>query len=153
MSSLNIFRATPEHLDTAAQLFDAYRVFYGQASEVGAARAFLAQRLTEGDSAIYLAVDAAGAGLGLVQLYPCFSSVSMGPIWILNDLYVAAGARGQRVGEALMARAREHAVETGAIRLELSTAHTNTTAQRLYERCGYTLDTQFRKYLLPLGTG
>ncbi|MDP9281971.1 MAG: GNAT family N-acetyltransferase, partial [Chloroflexota bacterium] len=40
-----IRRATTTDLDAAAPLFDAYRQFYGQRSDVAAARAFLEERL------------------------------------------------------------------------------------------------------------
>ena len=34
----------------------------------------------------------------------------------------------------------------GKVRMDLTTAHTNTTAQKLYESLGWTLDTVFRAY-------
>lgn len=46
---------------------------------------------------------------------------------ILNDLHVAAG----HVGLRLLRAARDHAGQTGAVRLALSTAVTNTKAQAL----------------------
>ena len=43
---------------------------------------------------------------------------------------------------AAEATARAH----GKVRMDLTTAHTNTTAQKLYESLGWTLDTVFRAY-------
>ena len=43
---------------------------------------------------------------------------------------------------AAEATARTH----GKVRMDLTTAHTNTTAQSLYESLGWTLDTVFRAY-------
>ena len=73
--------------------------------------------------------DQVNQALGFVQLYPSFSSVSMRKIWILNDLYVATNARRYGVGRLLMDRARDFARDTGALRLELTTARTNAAAQ------------------------
>jgi GNAT superfamily N-acetyltransferase len=148
---MTIMRAGREHIPVLVPLFDGYRMFYEQSSDLEGGRAFLEQRLLNDESVIFLAVDGE-KGLGFTQLFPSFSSVSMRRIWILNDLFVAPSARGRGVGEALMQRAEQWAVETGAIRLELSTATDNFTAQRLYERVGYKRDTVFYKYLLALET-
>jgi RimJ/RimL family protein N-acetyltransferase len=42
--------------------------------------------------------------------------------------------------------ARDHAVQTGAVRLVLSTSVHNITAQALYERQGWQKDTTFFQY-------
>jgi GNAT superfamily N-acetyltransferase len=140
---------TLERLDEIAALFDAYRVFYGQPSDVARAREFIRQRLTRGDAHILCAMHD-GALAGFTQLYPCFSSVSTAAIWILNDLFVAPQARRHGVGRALLAAARDHAAATGAIRLELATARTNHTAQALYESQGWIKEQDFFRYQLPL---
>ena len=92
--SIAIVRAGPAERDAVASLFDRYRVFYEQSSDIAAAQAFIGARLRAGDSTIFFARRGDGGdGLGFVQLYPSFSSVSMRKIWILNDLYVAPEAR------------------------------------------------------------
>lgn len=93
-----------------------------------------------------LAVVEGGRVLGFTQLYPSFSSVSMRPIWILNDLYVVEDARRRGGGARLLRAARDHALKTGSARLALSTAVTNTTAQALYERDGWRRDDEFFHY-------
>jgi GNAT superfamily N-acetyltransferase len=70
----------------------------------------------------------------------------MRPIWILNDLFVAEDARRRGVGGRLLRAARDHARRTGAARLVLATAVTNTRAQALYERDGWRRDTAFVHY-------
>ena len=144
-SPLQLVHVTLEQVELVAPLFDAYRQFYAQPSDLDGARRFLAGRLGRGESVI-LAVVEGGRALGFTQLYPSFSSVSMRPIWILNDLYVAEDARRRGVGARLLRAAREHALETGAARLALSTAVTNTTAQALYERDGWRRDDEFFHY-------
>lgn len=146
-----VIEATARDLDEAAALFDAYRVFYRQASDVPAARAFLAERFKRRDSVVLLARHN-GTPVGFIQLYPSFSSVSMQRIWILNDLYVAPAGRRLGVGRKLMDRARAHATATGAIRLELTTENNNTIAQALYRSCGYVRDDVFYKFILTVDT-
>ena len=146
---VSVVRAGKEHLDSLAALFDAYRVFYEQPSDPGKAREFLAERLGGGDSVIYLATGERGA-LGFTQLYPTFSSVSMRPMWILNDLYVVPDERKQGVARALIDRARQLAVETGAKGVILETAIDNDAAQRLYDKYGFVRDTEFHRYFLSV---
>jgi GNAT superfamily N-acetyltransferase len=126
-------------------LFDSYRQFYGQRSELDCVRAFLQERLAQGDSVLLIA-EADGQALGFTHLYPSFSSVSMAPIFILNDLFVVAEARRSGVARRLLEAAVRHAREAGAIRLTLSTAHTNTAAQALYASAGWQRDEVFRVY-------
>lgn len=133
-----ITRATLADLDAVAELFDAYRVFYGKWSDLTTAGAFLHERLANDESVILLARDTVGRnGLGFTQLYPSFSSVAARRLWILNDLFVAESARRRGVARALMQSAREHALQTGAIRLTLQTERRNAQAQALYESLGY----------------
>jgi GNAT superfamily N-acetyltransferase len=136
-------------LDLIAPLFDGYRCFYGKDSDPAIAHAFIAERLMLCDSVIFLALDEAGNAMGFTQLYPSFSSVSARRIWILNDLFVTSQARGRGVGKALLDAARQYAIQTGAKRLVLSTAHDNP-AQKLYESQAYVRDTGFLHYELEL---
>jgi GNAT superfamily N-acetyltransferase len=105
----------------------------------GLRRAFLAERLEKRESVVYLAADAETHGpLGFVQLYPLFSSVSVQRLWIVNDLFVLPAARKRGVAAALLERCRTLARDTGAKGLQLETGTDNLTAQRLYERTGFT---------------
>jgi GNAT superfamily N-acetyltransferase len=145
MPEVRSVRAELDDLDALVPLFDAYRRFYGQASDLPGARAFLADRFKRGESVIFLAV-VDGAIVGFTQLYPSFSSVSMRRLWVLNDLFVTPDARKSGAGRALLERAERWAAETGAKGLTLSTQVTNPGAQRLYEACGWTKDDEFLHY-------
>lgn len=155
-STFEITMATIEHVALIAPLFDAYRQFYQQATDIVAAQNFLTARLQENSSVIFLALslksDENGVrqAYGFTQLYPSFSSVSLKPLWILNDLFVIQGARRSGVGKALLDRAREFAVETQARGLTLKTAVNNSDAQTLYEVAGWQKDRQFYSYNLYL---
>lgn len=146
---MKIIRAQLEHVELVIPLFDAYRKFYKQRSNLPGAREFVTERMKKDQSVIFLAVeekDGSPLGIGFTQLYPSFSSTNMRRLWILNDLYVSSGARKKGVGEALMERARQWAVETGAEGLTLETAIDNRTAQRLYEKLGYKKDEVYFRY-------
>jgi GNAT superfamily N-acetyltransferase len=149
---LQLLKVTLEKVGLIAPLFDAYRRFYGQAADLESARQFLFERLQRDESVIF-AVTEDEQALGFTQLYPSFSSVSMKPIWILNDLFVAETARRRGIGARLLTAARDHAVQTGAVRLVLATGVENRTAQALYERQGWQKDTAFFHYEFELPRG
>ena len=142
---MRIYKANLDDLDTLVPLFDGYRVFYKQASDLETARSFIEERLSKKDSVIFMAVSEKEEGIGFTQLYPSFSSVAMQRVYILNDLFVSEGARGLGVGEALLERAKSFAREQEARGLTLETA-TDNPAQKLYERLGWTKDTEVFHY-------
>ena len=145
-----IVKATLEHLEVVAPLFDAYRRFHRQPADLAGATAFLRERLTNEDSLVLLALDETAHGQGFTQLYPAFSSVRMRPVWILNDLFVAPEARRSGVGRLLMEAAREHAQTANVAMLSLATEKNNTNAKALYESLGYEKEGAFDYYELPL---
>src|SRR5579862_4224420 len=138
--SIVIRQATTLDLDILVPLFDAYRQFYRQSSDVERARHFLRERLELNQSVILLAFDGA-TSIGFTQLYPSFSSRAMARIFILNDLFVAPEFRRRGVGAALLTAAADYGRSNGALRLVLSTEIANTTAQMLYEKMGWKRDT------------
>lgn len=146
---MELRRAGPGDVEALAPLFDAYRQFYELPSDIAVARSYLAERLARDEAIIFLAEEG-GKTLGFILLYAMFSSLIPGPILILNDLFVVPQARGRNVGHALLERARRHAVETGARRIELATHMDNRGAQRLYESLGYKRDVHFYYYGLDL---
>lgn len=146
-ASLQILRAQVHHLEALVPLFDSYRQFYGQRSDLAIARSFLSDRLRLGDSVIFLASSGAKF-TGFTQLYPSFSSVSTKRLWILNDLFVVPEFRRCGIARRLMNAAREHAKVTVAKGLTLSTQVENLNAQKLYESSGYVRDKAFFTYHL-----
>lgn len=141
-------RAGPADLDALALLFDAYRQFYGQASDVPRAREWLRERLRFGESTVIVAT-LAGKPVGFTQLYPMYSSVRTARTWILNDLYVDAGARRKGIARALLDAAVQFARADGAAGISLETTQDNAAARALYRAAGWNEDaTQW--YSLPL---
>jgi ribosomal protein S18 acetylase RimI-like enzyme len=142
---VNIRKATINELDSLTELFNSYRVFYQQESDIPGAKSFIKERLLNEDSVVFIAYEE-GNGVGFVQLYPTFSSVSMKRSWILNDLYVNASARKKGFGEKLLQKAIEFAEKTGAKGLFLETGQENVTAQRLYEKIGFKKESNYFYY-------
>lgn len=147
---VSIIEAGLEHLDMLVPLFDAYRQFYQQPSDLENARHYLTARLEAEEAIIFIAVRGSAdgvTGVGFSLLYPMFSSVSMRRVWILNDLYVAPEGRRGGVATDLIEYARQYAIETEARGLELATAPDNAAAQALYESLGWERDTFYHYYL------
>jgi ribosomal protein S18 acetylase RimI-like enzyme len=68
----------------------------------------------------------------------------------MNDLFVAAEARGTGVADGLIAACLERCREHGATRLVWQTASDNGRAQALYERLGATREDRWLDYELPV---
>ena len=149
--SVAVRYATIEDLEPLAELFDAYRQFYGQASDPPLAREFLAARFGYQQAVVLVAAAPSGELLGFTQLFPSFSSVRACRIFVLNDLFVAPEARRQGVARELLVRAADVARALGAGSLSLATARSNHAAQKLYESLGWQRDEFFLHYDLALG--
>lgn len=135
----SISRAGPADLDALALLFDAYRQFYGQPSDVAAARDWLRSRLRVGESMVLVARRGADM-VGFAQLYPMFSSVRLARTWILNDLYVLPTNRRGGVARTLMDAAADFARADGAAGIALETSRDNAAARALYRAAGWQED-------------
>jgi GNAT superfamily N-acetyltransferase len=141
---INIIKAKIDNLSELVPLFDAYRVFYQQVSDVKGAEAFLNDRIKLSESEIFLAFVGSTA-IGFTQLFPTFSSVSMERSYILNDLYVVPDYRGKGVGKQLLNFAQEWTRQKGYKGLALETASDNP-ARKLYEKEGWTEDEGYLHY-------
>ncbi len=68
------------------ELFDKYRVFYGQASNIELAKSFIQARQDNYESVIFVALsDEKKEPIGFTQLYPIYSSVRAIKNWLLNE--------------------------------------------------------------------
>ena len=135
---MHIIKATIDHIEELATLFDGYRIFYKQQSNLEAAKVFLKDRIANQDSKIYIAYIEDKA-VGFTQLYPLFSSVSMERMELLNDLFIHPDYRNKGIGEALISKAKTYCKETNSKGLAIQTAKDNP-AQRLYQRLGFNPD-------------
>ncbi|MGB5654539.1 MAG: GNAT family N-acetyltransferase, partial [Robiginitalea sp.] len=121
---MTIREALREDLPQLAELMDAYRVFYGAPSDIEKARVFMHERIIKQDSVIFV-VLVGDLLSGFTQLYPSFSSVSLRPLYILNDLFVSPDKRGAGLGEALLRHTQEFCRDKNAKGLALETAADN----------------------------
>nr|WP_261764543.1 GNAT family N-acetyltransferase [Paenibacillus xylanexedens] len=149
--TIKIRQATLNDISEVSRLFNEYRIFYGQHSDIEAATFFIKERMSKQESMIFVAEcneesKVPDTALGLVQIYPSYSSVSMGPIWILNDLFVDSTYRQQGIARKLMQAVMKQAKKQQILRIVLSTAISNRQAQALYESEGYTQDQSFMYY-------
>ena len=150
---IQALRADASHIEIIAPLFDAYRGFYLQPSNLPQSRDFIAERIARDESAIFLALDSSGEALGFGQMCTTFSSVDAHRTWLLGDLFTTPAARGKGVGTLLMNTARDVARLSGDKGMTLETATDNVSAQRLYESLGYVRDPGYSTYCLDLKQG
>ena len=131
-------------------LMRAYCDFYDVAPSdealLGLSRALIADPEREGVQ--LLARDDSAAAIGFATIFWTWSTNSAARVGTMNDLFVAAEARGGGVAEALIEACRERCRERGAIRLEWQTALDNHRAQSVYERVGGKRE-QWLDYSLP----
>lgn len=142
---MQIETASKAHFEKLVQLFDLYRQFYRQESNIELAREYLAERMEKSESIIFIAKDGDDY-VGFVQLFPIFSSVAMKRAYILNDLYVAKQARRKGIAEKLMLHSFNFCEQQGARYMSLQTEVKNTEAQKLYEKIGMERDEVFYYY-------
>ena len=146
MSTATTRKASIDDLLPLAMLFDTYRQFYQQTSDLALAKAFIAARLNNQDSVIFVAETSDKKLIGFCQIYPSFCSVAAAKIGVLYDLYVNESARKTGAGTALMLAAHEYAAKNDMARLDLTTAKNNHDAQALYESLGWVRDEVFYAY-------
>ena len=127
-------------LEQLAKLFDGYRVFYKKNSDLNGAKNFLAERIENEDSKIYVCETNEGKLVGFVQLYPLFSSTRMQKLWLLNDLFVSPEFRGKKISIKLIDRAKKLVKESSACAMFLETGKSNLIGNNLYPKTGFKLN-------------
>lgn len=148
---IHIQRAKLQDYKLVADLFNKYRIFYGQKPDLLLAEQFIKERLEKQESVIFLAGREKNGRpelLGFTQLYPRFSSVRAQKNWILNDLYVEEAHRKTGVARMLMKTALLFAREEQGSSMQLETTPDNVAAQRLYETLGFHRQPSASEYFL-----
>ena len=130
---MKICMVTQQTMRDVVPLFNAYREFYGQSSDLQQAEQFIQERVMGAESIIFLAY-LEEEPVGFAQLFPVFSSVAMKRAFLLNDLFVAKQARKQGVAQALMEQCYSYCQQEDARYMMLETARDNVQAQKLYEK-------------------
>lgn len=148
-SKITIIKAGQKEIHQVSELFNKYREFYGQNSDIASATTFISDRIVNNESVIFLALEIVKdtkIPVGFIQMYPSYSSVSMKRLWILNDLYVDKSQRRRGIGKHLMDQAKTFAIDDGAKGITICTSIDNHSAQKLYEAIGYTKNDKFYYY-------
>lgn len=143
---MKIITADKIHLEELAIMFDAYRMFYKKPGDVEAAKSFLAERMQNKESVIFMATDENGTIAGFTQLYPLFSSTRMKRWWLLNDLFVKPSFRGKGYAKLLIERCKALAIATQAAGISLETEISNHIGNGLYPEVGFQLDREHNFY-------
>jgi ribosomal protein S18 acetylase RimI-like enzyme len=138
---MEIKRINSAERHLVADLFNQYRVYYEQPSNIALADEYLKERLENNESVVFIALleeNGTSLPIGFTQLYPTYSSVRATKNWILNDLFVHPEYRNLGAGQKLIRTVMQFAKETGATFVQLETGIDNIHAQRLYETIGFT---------------
>jgi GNAT superfamily N-acetyltransferase len=145
----------PDDLPELLPLMRAYCDFYEVAPSDQALRelsqALLVDPQREGLQ--LLARDDTGRAVGFATLFWTWQTLAAARVGVMNDLYVAAEARGSGVADGLIAACLERCREHGATQLVWQTAVDNHRAQAVYERIGATRDDRWLDYELPVDAG
>lgn len=142
-----IRQANYKDISRLAEIFDLYRQFYGQRSDIHGAKTFLQNRMEHMQSILFIAETGENDSFaGFTQLYPVFSSISLQRSYILNDLYVREEYRKNGIAKLLIGEAKKFTISNLGKGLELSTAEHNEQARSLYEKEGFVKESEFLTY-------
>ena len=144
-----IYKATPADANIIGPVFDLYRIFYKQKSNIKEACRYIKARLEANESIIFFIKDKERC-VGFTQLYPTFDSVNLRKKIVLYDLYICEDYRRKGNGKILMDAAKDYAQLNKFGSIELSTNKGNIQGQSLYEALGYIRDQEFYSYDLEI---
>ena len=140
-------RDLPELLTLMRGYCDFYEVAPSDEALLAMSRALIADPAREGLQLI--ARDEQGTAVGFATIFWSWSTSHAARIGVMNDLFVAQGARGKGVAEQLIAACVERARSRGAAVLAWQTATDNERAKAVYDRIG-ARRSQWLDYDLPV---
>jgi|SRR5690606_29465135 len=140
MSFINYRKAEISDLKPLSELFNSYRGFYNKESDIEGAKVFLAERISNGDSEIFVAENNEAKLVGFIQLYPLFSSTRMKKLWLLNDLFVSPEYRSKGIAIELINKGKEVVRKSNACGMYLETDKSNVIGNNLYPKTGFELN-------------
>tara|TARA_B100000768_G_scaffold23418_1_gene21049 strand:- start:56 stop:502 length:447 start_codon:yes stop_codon:yes gene_type:complete len=147
--TVKLFKATIDDANIVGPIFDLYRIFYKQESNVKSAIQYIKSRLENKEAIIFFVKDKDRC-IGFTQLYPTFDSVKLRKKIVLYDLFVCSDCRKKGVGKILMDAAKDYAQKNKFGSIELATNKDNIAGQTLYESLGYIRDQEFYSYDLEI---
>jgi GNAT superfamily N-acetyltransferase len=137
----------PELLPLVRGYSDFYEVAPSDEELLSLSHALIADPEREG---VQLLARDGGRPVGFATVYWSWATTSAERIGVMNDLFVAPGARGSGAAEALIEACRAECAARGAGKLTWQTAPDNERAMKVYDRVGATRE-QWVDYWLPAG--
>jgi GNAT superfamily N-acetyltransferase len=138
-------------VEALAELFDRYRVHYGEAPDPARAANWLEEHIDAGRLRAFVAENGERL-VGFATTMEVPASLWLARFWQIRDLFVLPAHRRRGVGRVLLDHVRAAAIEAGAQRLVLQTEEDNDSALRLYADRGYDVIEGYCSLVLPLST-
>jgi len=153
--ALSIRSVAPADFAQWEQLWEGYNGFYGRIGPTALPSEITRMtwsRFFDAYEPVHaLVAEKEGQLFGLVHYIFHRSTIMIGPVCYLQDLFTAESARGRGIGRALIEAVYERAKSAGSQRVYWQTHETNLTAMKLYdkvaERSGFVV---YRKQIEPL---
>ncbi len=142
---MNIFIASEKDIDRVSELFNLYRIFYGQEDNYEASRKFITENFKYHRSEVFV-LEEQDKFLAFIQLYTSYCPIALESYKILSDLYVRQSHRRKGLALAIMQHVIDYYKEKGVQRLTLETAIDNVPGQTLYRKLGYQKEVDFFTY-------
>jgi len=136
--NLTIRPVEPRDFEQWLPLWDGYNAFYGRSGPTALAPEITQMTWTRFFDAYEpvhaLVAEYEGKLLGITHYIYHRTTVAIGPICYLQDLFTVESARGKGVARALINEVYTLAKLSGAIRVYWQTHETNHTAMQLYDK-------------------
>ncbi len=145
LSSLQIRKAEPKDIPHILHLLSLKAEFDGCPEALTATSEQLEKDLFEAAPlATVLLAEIDREIVGFAVYYPIYSTFLARPGLWLDDLFIQSEFRGQKIGQALMARLCKNAQELGCSRIDWTVATNNNLGIHFYEKMGATLRQEVR---------
>ena len=133
-------------IEDIVDLIEQYRNFYNAPAKNRVELIdFFKIRLKNDQSIIWVAFEG-NKPVGFAQIYRSYTTVGLGQLWVLNDLYVAKDSRRRGIANLLVSTVLSDAKKEGISRADLKTAADNFPAKKLYDIIGFEKDELFEYF-------
>jgi ribosomal protein S18 acetylase RimI-like enzyme len=140
---------TRSEIEALAEIFDQYRVHYGEPSDPSRSGRWLEHWLGTGLLRVFVAEDG-GRFVGFAVTMEVPGPLRLAHYWQIRDLFVLPTHRRLGIGRAVLTSVRAAAIASGALRLVVQTEDDNDAALRLYSGNGYALIKGYSSLVLPI---
>jgi len=136
--NLTIRPVEPRDFDQWLPLWDGYNAFYGRSGPTALTPEITQitwTRFFDAYEPVHaLVAESEGQLLGITHYIYHRTTISIGPICYLQDLFTTENARGKGVARTLINEVYTQAKLAGAFRVYWQTHETNQTAMQLYDK-------------------